>query len=163
MVIGLRPLNVVPLCQPLVGSVVDVLMAYCTVWVPGLVGMVRAFTVILYAVLLCSVGTPLTVAPSPLATALAVTVPVGVIALVAPVTLRAGILVGSVMSLVLALYVVGVPVIGTVTSVLLVRTAVPRFKPGGRLGLLTAKSAGVIDEAYVPFASVYTMLAPLIA
>jgi hypothetical protein len=80
-----------------------------------------------------------------MATALATTVPEGVIGLVAPVTLTAGIDVGNVIILVLALYVVGVPVMGTVTTVLLVRCAVPAFKPGGRL--LTAKWDAVIEEA----------------
>jgi hypothetical protein len=96
-----------------------------------------------------------------LAIALAVTVPVGVIAFIAPVTLVAGILVGKVIVLVFALYVVGVPEMATITTVLLTRVAVPAVKPGGRL--LMAKFDAVIDDAYVyiPSASVYTTLASL--
>ena len=124
-------------------------------------GIVTEFNVRLFALVDCTVGAPLTDAPSPLATALAVTVPVGVIALVALTTLRAGILAGNVTVLVLALYVVGVPVIGTVTTVALVRTAVPEVKPGGKL--LTAKSAVVIVNSYSPFVSVNIMLALLTA
>ena len=107
-------------------------MAYCTVWLPGLSGMVTTLTVMLFAVLLSSVGALLTATPSPIATALVVTVPVGVIALVAPVTLEAGMLDGRESVVVLALTVVGVPVIATVTTVSLVRTAVPAISPGGR-------------------------------
>ena len=73
------------------------------------------------------------------------TVPVGVIALVAPVTLEAGMLDGSVSILVLVLTVVGVHVIATVTTVLLVRVAVPVVRPGGRLD--TAKLEAVIALA----------------
>ena len=62
-----RSLNVLPLCHPLVGVAVDMPMAYSTDWLLGLAGMVTAFTVILFAVLLCSVGAPLTAAPSPFA------------------------------------------------------------------------------------------------
>jgi len=85
--------------------------------------------------------------------------PVGIIVLVAPVTLDAGILVGSVTFLELALYVVGVPVIVTVTTVLLVRVAVPADKPGGKL--LMAKFDVVIELAKVPFVNVYITLALL--
>jgi hypothetical protein len=93
-----------------------------------------------------------------MATALAVTVPVGVIAHNELVTLVAEILVGSVIILVLALYVVGVPVMGTVTIVLLVRVAVPAVNPGGRL--LTAKCDAVIVDANSQLV-VNTMLALL--
>ena len=156
---ALRLLKVLLLCHPLVGVVVDVLMAYSTVWLPGLVGIVTMFTVILFCVgVPLTVGAPLTAAPSPIATALAVTVPVGVIAHIEPVTLVAEILVGSVIVLVLALYVVGVPVMGTVTTVLFVLVAVPAVNPGGRL--LTAKCDAVIVDTNSQLV-VNTMLAPL--
>jgi len=104
VVFAVRPLNVVPVCQPLVGKLVDVLMAYCTVWLPGFNGIVTAFTVILLIVgVPFRVGTPLVAAPSPIDNILAVTVPVSMIALIVPVTLDAGILVGSVTILVFAL------------------------------------------------------------
>jgi hypothetical protein len=61
-------------------------------------------------------------------------------------------LVGSVTARVLALYVVGVPVIETVTTVLPVLVAVPAVRPGGRLE--TAKLAAVMVAAYVPLVSV---------
>jgi hypothetical protein len=79
-----------------------------------------------------------------MATALAVTVPVGVMAAVAPVTLAAGMLVGSVIALVDALYVVGVPEMFKVTTVPLVLAAVP-LSPGGRF--VTAKLDAVIVAA----------------
>ena len=147
-------------CHSLEEIVLTVLRAYSTDC--PLAGADTVLIVILLCVLLDSVGGD-TDAPAPLAmaTALAVTVPVIVIALVASVTLRAGILVGSLTGLVLASYVVGVPVIGTVTTVLLVRSALPTVKPGGRFGSLTEKSAGEIVETYVPLDRVYTMLALL--
>ena len=151
-------MKVSPVCQPLTGTVLVVLRTYSTDC--PLAGTGTALIVMRLCVLLDSVGAG-TVAPSLLATALAVTVPVGVIALVAPVTLDAGILDGSVIVLVLALYVVGVPVIVTVTTVLFDRTAVPAVSPGGRLD--TAKLDAVIVLAYVPFVNVYTILAPLTA
>jgi len=105
--------------------------------------MVTSFTVMLLKVgVPLTVGAPLTAAPSPIATALAVTVPVSDIAFVAPVTFAAGILLGNVIVLVFTLYVVGVPVIATVTTVPLVRVAVPAVRPGGKL--LTAKFEAVI-------------------
>ena len=108
-----------------------------------------------------TVGGPLTAAPSPLATAPAVIVPVGTIALVAPVTLAARMLDALVRVTALALYAVGVPVMGMVTTVPLVRCAAPAVSPAGRP--LTVKLADVIDEAYVPLANVYKTLAPLTA
>ena len=146
----------------MVGIVVDVLMAYSTVWLPGLVGMVTAFTVMLFGVgVPLTVGAPLTAAPLPLATDPTVIVPVGVIALVAPVTFEAGILVGSVTVPVLPLYAVGVPEMVTVTIVLLVRVAVPAVSPAGRLDM--AKLDAVTDVAYVLFDNVYTTVALLTA
>ena len=115
--------------------------------------MVTAFTVMLVCVgVPLTVGTPLTAAPSPLATALALTVPVGVIAAVAPVTLPCGIEAGSPIFTALALYVVGVPDMETVTTVLLVLTAVAAVNPAGSPE--TAKLAGVIVVAYCPLVSV---------
>ena len=79
-------------------------------------------------------------------------------AAVAPVILLWAIVAGNV-----RLYevdVVGVPVMGTVTTVALVRTAVPAVNPAGR-PLLIAKFDAVIVDAYVPFARVYVTLAPL--
>jgi len=98
-----------------------------------------------------------TVAPSPIATALAVTVPDTVTAAVAPLTFSCATVEGIVIVLALALYVVGAPVIGTVTVVMPVSVAVPAVNPSGNP--LTAKFAGVIVAAYVPFESLYTMLA----
>jgi len=144
-----RPvLNVGPDCQPVVGVVVLLwLMAYSTVCPPGFVGMVTAFTVMLVCVgVPFTVGAPLTAAPVPIATALAVTVPVGVILAVAPVTLAMGILAGSVIVRVFALYVVGAPVIFTVTTVpFAALTAVAAVSPGGKLE--TAKLAAVMEVA----------------
>ena len=111
--------------------------------------------------MLFAVGVPLTVGAegadwSPFATALAVIVPVGVIFAVAPVTFAIGILVGKVIVAVLAFAAVGVPVIETVTTVLLVLTAVPGVNPAGRPE--TAKSVAMIEVAYVALESVYTIL-----
>ena len=115
--------------------------------------MVTAFTVMLVCVgLPFTVGAALTAAPSPLSTALVMTEPDRVIAAVAPVTFAAGMDVGSVNMIALLLYVVGVPVMATVTTVPLVRCAVPAVNPGGRF--VTAKLDAVIDEAYVPLVSV---------
>jgi len=70
------------------------------------------FNVILVGVTELAVGGPLNGAPGfIIATVLAVTIPVGVIALVAFVILIAGIFIGSETVLVFALNVVGVPVI----------------------------------------------------
>ena len=151
---GVKPVNVVPDCQPLVGVVPLVwLIAYSTVWLPGLVGMVTVFTVMLVWVgVPFTVGAPLTAAPSPLAIGPTGTVPVGVILAVAPTTLAWGMLVGRVALTELALYAVGVPVIGTVTSVALVRTAVPAVSPAG--SPVTAKLAAVMEAAYVLFDNV---------
>jgi len=116
----LSPLKVVEACQPLVGVVVaDVLMAY-SMLCPFDPPKIGAFTVMLFSVVLRTVGKLLRISPSPLATALAVMVPVGAIAAVAPLTLEAGMLVARVSVIVFVLYVVGVPVIGMVTTVLLV-------------------------------------------
>jgi len=101
-----------------------------------------------------------TLAPIPFATALAATVPVGVILAVAPVTLDMGMLGGSVTSLGLASAVVGVPDILTVTTVpFAALTAVAAVSPGGKLE--TVKSAAVIDAAYVPLVSVYVIVTAL--
>ena len=108
--------------------------------------MVTAFTVMLVCVgVPFTVGAPLTAAPSPRATALAETIPVGVIAAVAPVTFACGIEAGSVTFTALALYVVGVPVIVTVTTVPLVLVAVAAVNPAG--SPVTAKLAGGIVAA----------------
>ena len=80
---------------------------------------------------LFTVATVVTPAPSPRVTALAVTMPVGVIASVDMVTtFETGILDGSVIDDALALKVVGVPVISTVT-VLFALVTVPTLNPGG--------------------------------
>ena len=89
-----------------------------------------------------NVGVPLTAgaetaAPLPLATALAVTVPDGVILAAAPVTCEDGMLAGKEIFTGFALYVVGVPVMATVTTVLPVRVTVPRDNPAGKFMLLT--------------------------
>ena len=112
-------------------------------------------------VMLLAVGVPLAAgaagaAWSPLATAPAAAVPVGVMAAVAPATLACGMLAGSVMGAAAVLAAVGVPVIGTVTTVSLVLAAVPAARPAGRPD--TAKLAGVMVAAYAPLESVYTML-----
>jgi len=140
-VFGLNPQNVVPDCHAFgsVGAVVDMLIEYSTFWLPGLFGIVTLFTVIQLCVIVPAVGAPLTGAPMPLATEPTVIVPVRVIAHVASVTLRAGILYRPTVP-VLASCIVSVPEIGTVTTVALVRTAVPCVNPAGRL--LTTKSAG---------------------
>jgi len=97
-VLAINPVKVVPLCHPVVGAwlPVEVVAAYSTVWLPGFAPlMVTALTVMLFDVAVpFKVGAPLTAAPSPSATALAVTVPVGTIAAVASVTLAAGIVAG---------------------------------------------------------------------
>jgi len=67
-----------------------------------------------------------------------------VIAVVAPITLAAGIVVGKVRLYVVA--VVGVPVIMILTSVVLTRVAVPADSPAGN-PLLIAKLAAVIVGA----------------
>ena len=119
--------------QPLDGTVVEVLMAYSIIVCPDLgEGIVTVFTVMLLAVgEPFTVGGPETAAPSPLATALAVTVPVVEIGEVAPVTLTAGMTPGTLI-VVPELAVVGVPLIGTVTTVELVLTAVPAVTPAGK-------------------------------
>jgi len=101
-----------------------------------------------------------TVAPTPFATALVVTVPDTVMAAVAPITFACGIA-GTVTVAVFALYVVGEPLMLTVTTDALVRVAAAAVNPAGNP--VTAKFAGVNVVAYVLFASVYTMLAPLTA
>jgi len=108
-------------------------------------------------VMLFVVGVPLTAGvdtaePSPLATALVLTVPVRVTAVVAPLTLPEGIVAGSVMAVAVELNVVGVPVTVMVTTVSLVRAAVPADRPAG--SPLTAKLPAVIDDAYVPLVNV---------
>jgi len=76
-------------------------------------------------------------------TALAVTVPVGVISAVAPETLAMGMLEGSVIVRVFVLAVVGAPVIFIVTIVpFAALTAVAAVSPGGKLE--TAKLAAVM-------------------
>ena len=74
------------------------------------------------------------------ATALAVTAPVRVIALIAPVTLDAGIVAGRVIFIAPA--VVGVPLMATVTTVALVRDAAVAVSPAGKPD--TAKSGAFI-------------------
>ena len=97
-------------------------MAYCTVC-PFVPALLTGFTVMLEVVgVPLTVGTPLTAAPSPFATALAVIIFVGVMLAVALGTLAAGMLVDGTI-LVLALYASGVPVMFTVTTVSLVLTA----------------------------------------
>ena len=120
-----------------------------------------ALTVMLFAV-----GEPLTagvdtVAPSPLATALADIVPETATAAVAPVTLPCATVAGRVTVTALVLNVVGIPEMEIVTTVPLVLTAVAAVSPAGNPD--TAKLAAVIEDAYVPLVSVYTMFAPLTA
>ena len=145
-------------CQPLVGSVVDVLMAYCTVWLPGLFWIVTTFTVMLLVVgVPLTVGSQLTAAPMPRSTTIVIE-PMGVIACVAPDKSMTEMLLEKPRVKVPA--IVGVPVIGTVTSVLLARSAVQAVSPGGKP---ETALASVIVLAYVPLDSVYIMLAPLTA
>jgi hypothetical protein len=68
---------------------------------------------------------------------------------------------GVVIVLVAVLAVVGVPVIGTVTTVALVRVAVPAVNPGGRF--VIAKSDCVIGLGNVLSVSVNVIFAPLTA
>jgi len=105
--------------------------------------MVTVLTVMLLYVLVFKVGV-VTAAPLPRAIVVPVTDPVRVIAVVAPVTLAAGILVGNVILIEPA--VVGVPVMVMVTTVLLVRTAAAAESPAGKPDDM-AKLAAVIDVA----------------
>ena len=102
-----------------------------------------------------------TVAPSPFATEVIVTVPVGVIADDASLTCDEGILedVVNVRDVVDA--VLGVPVILIRTSVPLWRDAVPAVNPSGKL--VTVKFDAVIELTYVPLESIYETYAPLTA
>ena len=94
---AVNPLKVVVVCQPVVGAVVDeVLMAY-SADCPVVLGV----SVTAATVMLVCVGVPLTTgtdtaAPSPFATALAVTVPLTATGAVAPVTLAAATVAGRV-------------------------------------------------------------------
>ena len=156
-VLGVRPVKAGLSCQPVVGAVlvvVFVLRAYSTVWLPGLLPvMLSVFSVMPVDVgVPLDVGAPLTAAPSPIPTLLALTVPETATAAVAPVTLAAATVPGIVRVRLLALYALGAPVIGTVTTVLLVRVAVPALSPPGRFD--TAKFAGVMELAYCPLESV---------
>ena len=104
-----------------------------------------------YTVMLFCVGVPFTVgaqhtaAPSPLATALAVTMPTHGITSIAPDTLATSMLFGSSTVCGLTVYIFGFPVMAMVTTPSLIRTAGAWFKPGGKLP--TVKFAGMIDEA----------------
>ena len=120
-----------------------------------LVGMVTAPTVMEVAVgEPLTAGKPLTAAPSPLATALAVTMPDTPVTALAPVKFPAGKDVGNVNVVVVGLCVVGVPVMGTVTAVDVWET-VPVDNPGGRLvANVVVKSPSVILAAYVSLARV---------
>jgi hypothetical protein len=154
-VFAVSPIKVVLLCQPLAGIAVDVLIAYSAVC-PLLPETVTVFTVMLFCVgVPFTVGT-LTSVPKPMSTALAVTSPEIDTALVATVTLDVGIVTGSVITLVFVARVVGVPVIGTVTTVELVRTAAPAVNPDGRFD--TVKCELVIEFAYVLLCRVNTIL-----
>ena len=147
---------------PDVGKVVDelVVIAYCASCpVTGV--RVTAFTVIEV-----DKGVPLTVgvdtaAPSPIATALAVTVPDTATAAVASVTFACAMVEGTVIAVVFALANLGAPLMVIVTTVLLVRVAASATIPLGNPEM--AKLAAVIVAAYVPFESVNTTLAPLTA
>ena len=86
-----------------------------------------------------------TEAPSPIATALADTVPDTGTAAVAPVTFACGMVGGMAMGAAFALAVVGVPEMAMVTTVLLVRVASAAVNPAGNP--VTAKFAGVIAAA----------------
>jgi len=161
---AVSPLNDVPLRHPLVGAVdtVAMVIAYCADC-PVVVGeSVTAPTVIEFCV-----GVPLTagvdtVAPSPIATALVESVAGVTDTLeVAPVTLANGTADTGDKVAPTVEEVVGAPLMAMVTTVLLVRTAAAALSPAGRPSII--KCDAVIDEAYVPLESVYTMLAPLTA
>jgi hypothetical protein len=62
--------------------------------------------------------------------------------------------VGSVRFTVPVFAVVGVPAMGTVTTVPLVRDAVPAESPAGSPDTAAVKSVAVIEAAYVPLVSV---------
>ena len=156
-------MNVAPDCHVRsAGMAVDVfaVIAYSAVC-PVVVGArVTALTVIDIFV-----GAPLTaggvdtVAPSPFATALAVTVPDTGTATVAPVTFACGMVAGMLMVAAFALAVVGRPEMAMVTVVLSARVASAAVNPAGNPEMM--KFAGVIVAAYTAFESVYTMLASL--
>ena len=121
-----------------------------------LVGMVTAPTVMEVCVgEPLTAGAPLTAAPLPLATALAVTMPDTTVTALAPVKFPAGKDAGNVNEVEAGLCVVGEPVMATVTTVLLVRVTVPVDNPGGRLvANVVVKSPSVILAAYVSLARV---------
>ena len=143
---------------PDVGRVVDafVVIVYCGDW-PVLGVRVTTPTVIPVCVGVPLTAGTLTAAPSPLATALATTVPVGIMAGVWTVTCEDGMLTGRVIVLVLALYAVGLPETATVTTVLFVRTAAATISPGGRFD--TVKLDGDMGLANVPLVRLKVMLA----
>ena len=109
---------------------------------PVAVVSVAALTVMLVCVgVPDTVGTWLIAEPSPIATALAVIVPVTFTAAVAPCTLACATFEGRVIFTVLVLAVVGVPEMETVTTVPLVLTAAAAVSPAGNPD--TAKCAAV--------------------
>ena len=151
----LRLFHVVVLCQviPDVGRVEEelVVIAYSALWpVPDV-------TVTAPTVIEVCVGVPLTagvvtVAPVPLATSLTVALPVTATAAVAPDIFAAGIKVAAVIVAMLVVWVVGVPLILTLTTVLLYLDIVPAVNPAGSPD--TAKLDDVMLEAYVPLLNV---------
>ena len=134
--------------------------AVCPVFL-GVVDTVTAPTVMVLCVGVALCAGCVTVAPSPLATALAVTKLFTVTAAPAPVTLAAATVEDTVIVGALALYVVGVPDILMVTVVLFVRDAVPAVNPAGNPE--TVKLAAVIEDAYCALLNVKTIVAPLTA
>jgi len=117
---------------------------------------VTAFTVMVVCVggvVVLAVGAAVIVAPSPRATALADTVPDTATAAPAPVTFACAMVAGRVRDAALALNVVGVPEMATVTTVLLVRVADPTVSPAGN-PVIPVKFAPVMGLAYVPLLNV---------
>jgi len=122
-------------------------MAYsadCPVFL-GDVETVTAFTVMVFCPGVPFTVGVVTVAPSPFATALAVTMLFTVTAAPAPVTLAAATVAGTVNVGALEVAVVGVPVMLIVTAVLLVRDAVAALNPAGKPD--TVKFAAVMLDA----------------
>ena len=147
---GVSSVNVADDCQPVVGAASVVVRAnsgVCPVPDAKVAPIVMLFDVIAVGGL-----SDTTAAPSPLSTGPAETVPETGTAAPAPVTLAAATVVGTVMFATVALAAVGVPVMATVTTVLLVRVTVPEDSPAGRLD--TAKLALVRLEEYVPLVRV---------
>jgi hypothetical protein len=84
-------------------------------------------------VIVFTTGIPLTAIPSPLATALAITVFVGMIGSIPPAIFWTGMIVDVIMFVEFGLCVVGVPSIFIATTVSDILVAVPANSPSGRL------------------------------